>query len=243
MKLIKLNAIPSTNTYVKELRSSTNLSDETVVVTLNQTKGRGQHTNSWQSQPTNSLTFSIYKQFENVDLKYQFYISMAVSLGVYSVLKSLGIPKIKIKWPNDIMAEGKKCCGILIETSIKKENIKDVIIGVGLNVNEVQFENLPNATSLFLASGQNFDRDSVLSMLTSEILKQLQLLQSYKFDELHQQYHAHLYKLGKVSVFENMDGLKFNGIIKGVTKNGLLIVETENESLLHFGLKEIKLLH
>ncbi|GEQ85685.1 biotin--[acetyl-CoA-carboxylase] ligase [Patiriisocius marinistellae] len=242
MNLIKINAIPSTNTYLKELRMSTTLSDETVVLASNQTKGRGQHTNSWQSQPANSLTFSIYKLFGNVKLEHQFYVSMAVSLGVYLTLKKLEIPNVKIKWPNDIMAEEKKCCGILIETSIKKSNIKDAIIGIGLNVNESQFENLPKASSLYLTTGKMFDIDVVLKILTSEILKKLHLLQLNELNKLHDQYHSHLYKMGKISVFEDANGLKFNGIIKGVTNNGLLIVETEDSTLLYFGLKEIRLL-
>ena len=135
MNIIKLDAIESTNDYLK----STDFNNPQVVYTYNQYKGKGQRGNKWMSEPGKNLAFSIKIFPKNFDIKDQFKINVIFSILIFNTLKSLQIPDIKIKFPNDIMSGNKKICGILIELKVKGIEIDNIIIGFGLNVNQENF--------------------------------------------------------------------------------------------------------
>ena len=243
MKLIKLNAIDSTNTYLKSLTKNVSLEDEVVVVTQKQTKGRGQMGAGWQSKTGQSLTFSMFKKFLNVDLSCQSYISFAVAIGIKKGLKKLQIPSVSIKWPNDILSYNKKVCGVLIENKIEGSKITGSIIGVGVNVNETEFNTLPQATSLFLATGVKLDLQEVLQILCETIFEELKKVSVKNYEFIKEEYENELYRKDQVSVFEYPTGERINGMIKGVTQLGELLVEKEDETIEKFEVKQIKLLY
>ena len=143
MYIIKLNAIDSTNSYLKEMASVVFPKDFTVVVTELQTKGRGQMGANWQAEKGKNLTASVFKSLSSFSIYDQFYISMAVALAIFKALSTFEIPKLQIKWPNDILSADTKLCGILIENIIKNGKLNGTIIGFGLNVNQKHFNNLP----------------------------------------------------------------------------------------------------
>src|SRR5690606_16212159 len=146
----KLNATDSTNSYLKKLVQEMQIADWTVVISEDQKKGRGQMGNTWLSRRGQSLTFSVFKRFKGVSGEKQFAISMATSLAIIEALNDMGIPKMAIKWPNDILSGNKKVAGILIENVLEGAYVKHSIIGIGINVNEAVFPNLPQASSLHL---------------------------------------------------------------------------------------------
>ncbi|MDG1263705.1 MAG: biotin--[acetyl-CoA-carboxylase] ligase, partial [Flavobacteriaceae bacterium] len=113
--LIKINATDSTNSWMKERYSSNKCSDGDVVWSQTQNIGRGQSNSIWISEKGKNLTFSIYKEFTDLSIHNPFILSAVVSLAVVATLNSFMIPKIHVKWPNDIMSGDKKICGILIE--------------------------------------------------------------------------------------------------------------------------------
>ena len=119
IKIIKLNAIPSTNDYLKKKHKTGEVFDGEIVWTENQTSGRGQRNKKWISEPFTSLTFSIYKQFNNLLIN-PFKLNAVVCLAIINALEKLSIPKLLIKWPNDILSENKKIGGILIENYFYK---------------------------------------------------------------------------------------------------------------------------
>lgn len=240
MNIIKLNAIPSTNTYLKDLAKTCVLKDYTVVVTSKQTKGRGQLETLWHSQPNNSITLSVFKRFNGLQISQQWYVSMAVSLAVFNTLKHFKIPEISIKWPNDIMSRSKKCCGILIENSVKGTLLDVSIIGVGINVNEVQFKDLPLASSLRLATGNSFDVSLVLGLLLQQLKIQLTRLENQEFEAIFNSYNQKLFRLDTVAVYSNNTTRPFNAILRGVTKSGLLVLEDDSSQRDTYNLKEIK---
>ena len=242
MKIIKLNAIDSTNTYLKNLNKNKEVTDWTLVVSESQTQGRGQMGAAWQSKPGQSLTFSILKRLNGLHISDQSAITFGVSIAIKNVLQKLHIPGIKVKWPNDIMSYQRKLCGILIENQLEGNFVVSTIIGIGLNVNESKFKRLPQATSMKLASGITFNRTEVLELIAEEIQKQIKILESGNIKGLKATYEASLFRKNKVSAFEDADGLQFNGMILGVAKSGELLVETEDEKLRTFELKHIKLL-
>ncbi|MAZ72261.1 MAG: biotin--[acetyl-CoA-carboxylase] ligase [Flavobacteriaceae bacterium] len=242
MKVIKLNAIDSTNSYLKELVANTLVGDELVVTALKQEKGRGQQGATWQSQTGKSLTCSLFKRFEGILAADHFLLNMMVSLGVLDALQQLKIPEVRIKWPNDIMSHGNKVAGILIENQIKGHYIDSSVIGIGLNVNETSFVELPQATSLTMVTGRKFDVDQVLQLIAKSIFKKLQAAQFSKFEFIRNSYCENLFRKDIISVFETKEGDRKNGIIKGISRNGKLIISHEDTLGVAYDLKEIKLL-
>lgn len=227
---------------MKELLRENLLSDFTVVLAEQQTSGRGQMGASWFSKQGQSLTFSVFKDFKGLAAEYHFVISMAVSTAIYDALNNLNIPNLSVKWPNDIMSAKKKIGGILIENVLKGSNVQYSIIGIGLNVNVIYFPDLPQASSMNLESGREFILDEVLLEVLNSLSKSLENLSVADFVEKKKLFEDRLFRKDVISVFEDQKGFRFNGIIKGVSDLGELLVETENEKIQNYQLKEIKLI-
>lgn len=242
MRIIKLNAIDSTNLFLRSLSIDTNVEDFTVVVAKHQTKGRGQMGTVWSSQDAKNLTFSVFKRFDNLKLDQHFVISMVASLAVINTLKKLNLPKLSVKWPNDILSANKKICGILIENVIKQNNVSATVVGIGLNVNQVNFSNLPQASSLLNVTGISYDLDELLQSILKELEILFDLVESNQFKTIKTTYESYLFRKDKPSTFKNEEGL-FSGFIKGVSNEGLLEVLLEDNILKTFDLKTIKLLY
>ncbi|WP_314298848.1 biotin--[acetyl-CoA-carboxylase] ligase [Capnocytophaga gingivalis] len=243
MEIIKLNATNSTNTYLKNLLKEKQVKDLSCIWALSQTQGRGQQGAKWISEPGKNLTFSILKKFENLSSEYHFLLNMEVSLAIFRALKKLYIPDLAVKWANDILSSKKKICGILIENTLHKEQISASIIGIGVNVNQVFFNDLPNVSSLQKIMGHPFDLEEVLLLICQELEVSLKSLSPTRFETMLDEYHTHLFRKDKPSTFEYPNGERFMGYIRGVSHNGQLQVEQEDALMSSFSLKEIKLLY
>jgi len=242
MKLVKLNAINSTNTYLKQLAKEIGTSNWTVVSAEFQTYGRGQVQTKWMSDKGKNLIFSILIKFEALKIKNQFYLNCAISLGIFEALKKYSLPQLKIKWPNDIMAVNKKIGGVLIENSLMNDSIYQTVVGIGLNINQELFsEDLPKVISMINLLNKEFDRDEILFQIVASIKVQIKLLEENKFELLHRNYEQQLFKKDKAYMFEE-NGIKFLGKILGVTNQGLLIIEKENQIIKEYNFKEVKFL-
>ena len=243
MEIIKLNATNSTNTYLKNLLKEKQVKDLSCIWALSQTQGRGQQGAKWISEPGKNLTFSVLKKFENLPSEYHFLLNMEVSLAIFRALKKLYIPDLAVKWANDILSSKKKICGILIENTLPKEQISSSIIGIGLNVNQVFFNDLPNVSSLQKIMGHPFDLEEVLLLICQELEVSLKSLSPTRFETMLDEYHTYLFRKDKPSTFEYPNGERFMGYIRGVSHNGQLQVEQEDALMSSFSLKEIKLLY
>lgn len=243
MEIIKLNATNSTNTYLKNLLKEKQVKDLSCIWALSQTQGRGQQGAKWISEPGKNLTFSILKKFENLSSEYHFLLNMEVSLAIFRALKKLYIPDLAVKWANDILSSKKKICGILIENTLHKEQISSSIIGIGVNVNQIFFNDLPNVSSLQKIMGHPFDLEEVLLLICQELEVSLKSLSPTRFETMLDEYHTHLFRKDKPSTFEYPNGERFMGYIRGVSHNGQLQVEQEDALMSSFSLKEIKLLY
>lgn len=243
MKIIKLDAIGSTNSFLKELAQNSVLDDYTTVVAKKQTLGRGQMNSSWVSEPNKNLTFSIFTRFKTLSIEHQPYLNFAVSLAIFEVLQTLSVPQLAIKWPNDIMSGNQKICGILIETTFTHQRIKNTIIGIGLNVNQEKFpKSISKAASLKMIVGKEFDLDIILQNLVEQIRVKIDDLEHQKFEHIHQNYLNHLYKKEIPMAFKNeRTQLFFMGMIKTVSCSGKLRIQLEDDSIVEFGLKEISI--
>ena len=241
MKIIKLSAIDSTNSFLKDLALNNVLEDYTIVITDHQTKGRGQMETHWESEPFKNLTFSVFTTLNNLEIRHQSYLNFAISLAVYEVLKNMSVSDLYIKWPNDIMADNKKLCGILIETTFKKNRIKNSIIGIGLNVNQEKFSNgLLKVTSLKLEQKREFDLEKLMRDIVLKIKFYIQKLEVNDFEWIHKAYLKALYKKGKPMTFlDSKTNQHFMGIIVNVDSQGKLIVQLEDDSFKEYDTKEI----
>jgi len=243
MRIIKLNAIDSTNTYLRQLSSASALEDYTIVSTQLQTQGRGQRGTIWESQDSKNLMFSVYKSMSFVEFSNAFCISMVTALSLVKTLKQFGVPKPMIKWPNDILSENKKVCGILIENIVTQNTLKATIIGIGLNVNQTEFPNLPQASSMLLQTGKVFSQDEILLAIVQHMKYYFTFLKKKKIEVPTEAYESALFRKDKPSTFKDAEGSLFSGFIKGVTQTGNLQVLLEDAIVKEFDLKEITLLY
>ena len=169
MQLIKLDATPSTNSYLKRLMKEKKAEDFTVVVCAYQEQGRGQKGNSWISEKGKNLTVSILRLLPSFEVHQAFLLNSLMSLVIYEVLSEFSVPDLTVKWPNDIMSGNQKICGILIENTLQGNFIKQSVLGFGLNVNQEYFEGLPHASSLKLKTGKEYDLDFLLDKILERI--------------------------------------------------------------------------
>ena len=243
MQIIKLNATDSTNLYLKDLMNIKSLEDYTIVVAEKQTLGRGQMGTKWESKPFKNLTFSILKQIGSGEVNKPFILNICVSLAVYTVLSKLHLPDLKVKWPNDILSGNFKICGILIENIFSGNRMLASVIGIGLNVNQTTFNNLPNVSSLKSLTGKTFNLDQLLVEFQS-ILKQTFLeLDEKGVVEMQKKYENVLFRKDKPSTFKDNNGNLFMGFIRGVSNEGRLVVTLEDDIKKEFDLKAIRLLY
>ncbi len=242
MQIIKLNATESTNSYLKQLAATNRLADFTVVTAREQTKGRGQVETVWESEPGKNLTFSILKKHSGFDSRHHFLISICVSYAIYEVLSRFGVPRLSIKWPNDILSGTSKICGILIENSIAGQEIKTSVIGIGLNVNQQSFLNVTSASSLSSLLNRELDLDTLLDALLVNLKHYLDRIEGLDGAEMLKNYQDVLFRNNIPATFKEPNGLLFTGIIRGISSDGKLRIALDDNSLKEYALKEIKLM-
>ena len=243
MHIIKLNAIGSTNTFLKDLVLDTEVKNYTVITADSQTQGRGQMGTSWESEAGKNLMFSVFVAHTSFDIKDAVYLNYAISLAVCTVLSGYNNSKMTVKWPNDILSDSKKISGLLIENAFNASKIKHSIIGVGVNVNQEQFsEDLKMATSLKKVVGETIDKEDLLYKFVSKIKKEVENCVPENFSKLKARYLSVLYKYQVPAMFKLLDGTVFMGKIVGVNASGALEVERDDESIHVFGLKQVKML-
>ena len=242
MNVIKLDAIESTNDYLK----SAVFNNTQVAYTYNQFKGKGQRGNKWMSEPGKNLAFSIKIYPKNIDIKDQFKINVIFSLLILNTLKSLQIPDIKIKFPNDIMSGNKKICGILIELKVKGSEIDNIIIGFGLNVNQENFGELTNASSLKLISNLNYDLDGISNLFIQNLTRHSYLNKLFNlnlgFDKTLEHYNQNLYGLNSNSIFQKNKS-RFTGKIKSITSSGGINILKKDGRVQTYNFDEIKMMY
>ncbi|CAL2076791.1 biotin--[acetyl-CoA-carboxylase] ligase [Tenacibaculum sp. 190524A02b] len=240
MRIIKVNAIDSTNSFLKEMALSTALENFTVVVAKHQTSGRGQMNTVWDAEVGKNLTFSVFSRFFNLLVSNHRYLNFTIAVSVYEALKDLSVPELTIKWPNDILSEGRKICGVLIENSLKGVEIQSSIIGIGLNVNEEFITNSSlKAVSLKDIFQKEFDLETVLLLVLEKLQQNVALLNAAQYTNLEKRYLAVLHKKNVPSMFKTSQNVLFMGKIIGISIQGKLQIELSDETIQEFEIKEV----
>lgn len=237
-RIIRVNQLDSTNSYALQLLKDTNPSGGTVVMALNQTEGRGQQTNAWESESGKNLTISLILRPDFIFAQDQFQVSMLISLGVSDYLKTY-TENVSIKWPNDIYVGDKKIAGVLIEQSIMGAHLSHSVCGIGLNVNQEEFtSHAPNPISLNILTKKNYQLETELKKLLAAIEKRYFQLMDKEGKELEADYLKSLYWINKKHTFEDENG-KFNGNIIGISEFGQLQIEDNKREIRTYNFKEV----
>ena len=238
MKIIKLDAIDSTNSFLKKKMNNQEIDDFTIVYSQNQFQGRGRTTKEWISEPNKNIAFSLFKRFKRPELEHLFLLNVIVSISILELLKKYNVRDASVKWPNDIMVKNKKISGILIENIIKKNNLINSVIGIGINVNQEKFPDLMCATSIINETRISVEIDSLATDLTKIIssnFKFLELNSNFYLD----QYNNKLYNKKQTVVFKNSIGKKQVGKIVKVDLSGNLTIMNEKGKIEYFKENEI----
>ena len=235
MNIIKKDVITSTNDYIKDNYES--LENYTVVTANYQTNGKGRISRTWESKPCENIIFSmLINDFKNrTDLNL---LSLVASVSVHKLLNKY-LLNTKIKWPNDILVDNKKICGILLEG---KSNTKSsmIVIGIGINVNQITFsDEIDNfTTSLRKELNKHFDIDTLVLELRNQLLSDIEdfLNNNNTFIDY---IRNNLYAKNQTITYTK-DNKEYEGIILDVYDDGKLIIK-KDEEILHINSGEIKI--
>ena len=237
-KIIKVNATRSTNDKVKMLIKSKKILSGDLIIAKYQYGGRGQRMNKWYSSYGKNLLCSLFYRPLDINADRTFLINQVVSLAVLKTIRKFNNEKCLIKWPNDILSVNKKIAGILVENSLSSDKVNYSIIGLGININQVFFKRLPNATSIKKISNKNIDIDRVLN----------ELIDSYKFyftkindiKYINDEYNQNIF--GKEGCRFKMNGKEYCGRIISISNTGIIKLNTGSE-IGNYDSRNVKLLY
>lgn len=237
--LIDLEKVDSTNNHAKNLLLKEKPAEGTLIVAKEQYSGRGQMGNEWKTESGSNLTLSIILYPDFLEADKQFFLNMAISLGVKDFCETILNDEVKIKWPNDIYYHDSKLGGILIENTINGSRISSSVIGIGINVNQKKFDpSLSNPTSLYLISNEEYKLPDLVEQLCTFIEKYYLQLRQQHYNFLDKGYMVSLYRYQQTHEFKKGDQV-FKGEINGVTKDGKLLIHSGGKEL-RFAFKEVE---
>ena len=241
MNFVHLKQTDSTNAYLQRQQSEADIRNW-VVSADEQTAGKGMGSNGWESETGQNLTFSMALDMGFLPAERQFLLSEAVALGLYEALCPL-IPeeKLHIKWPNDLYYENRKLAGILINSTIKA-NLMDIsIIGIGLNVNQMQFQNWPtHPISLKMITGKTYDLQPLLEQVAESIYNKVEILKVSP-TAIEEEYLQRLFRYRTWADYE-VNGKVLRLFMTGIDAFGRLMLVDEDNKEYCFDIKEIKFL-
>lgn len=237
---IELEKTASTNAFLQEMPEEERVGK--VVYAREQTAGKGMGSNSWESEPGMNLTFSMGIDMSFLKAADQFLLSQAVPLGLLDVLDRI-IPSdsLSVKWPNDLFYGERKLCGILINSTIRGQMMGVSVVGIGLNVNQMQFQDWPtHPISMKLILGREVALEPLLHQLAAAVDQRVQLLRSpegvakIKMDYLNRLYRYHTWADYEVA------GQKVRRFITGIDSFGRLETVDESGTPYVYDIKEVK---
>lgn len=229
----------STNKALRERMATGQVEEGSVVVAGFQTAGRGQVGNVWESEAGKNLTFSVVLYPETVPANRQFVLSQLAALSVKEVLDAY-TDHITVKWPNDIYWKDKKICGMLIENDLCGKNIYATIIGIGINLNQLEFRSdAPNPVSLAQITGSVYDADDVLDRFLSILYKWYLRLLKGEEDVIRNKYREALYRRDGYYPFSDDDG-GFAARIYDIEPTGHLVLQLQDGTLRRYAFKEVR---
>ena len=237
----RVKTLASTNDYLSELCKQGKAEEFYTVIAEDQTDGKGQRGNSWESEPGKNLTFSIALYPTAIEANKQFHLSMLASIAIIDTLTDY-TDGFSIKWPNDIYWHDKKICGILIENELEGQYLSQSIIGIGLNINQTEFlSSAPNPVSLYQIIGKEIDKDEVFSKIIHALLGGYKALEDNFIEAsacISHLYKKFLYRKDDFHIYQDKDGT-FEARIHNVGNDGYLYLEDTGNNIRKYAFKEV----
>ena len=235
MRVIRLDTVDSTNTYLHAYRG-----DEDVVVTArHQTAGRGQGGNRWEDAEGQNLLFSIQIRPVEVAIGHQFVLAMAEALALKRALDAYA-DGMELKWPNDIYHRDRKLSGTLIETAVSGGRLKRMILGTGINVNQRSFtSDAPNPVSLSQITGSDESIDHLLERILQAFDDYYRRVQEGDYAGISREYHEALYRRKGFYRYRDADG-EFDAELVGVAYDGRLSLRDSEGRQRSYAFKEVE---
>lgn len=237
---IGLEKTSSTNAYMLEMPEAERV--DKVVCAKEQSAGKGMGSNQWESAPGLNLTFSMGVDMSFMKASDQFLLSQAVPLGLLDVLDTmLHIEQLKLKWPNDLVFGARKLCGILINSTIHGVDMGVSVIGIGLNVNQMQFQDWPtHPISMKMILGHEVELEPLLHQLVDAVDDRVQKLRTAEgISEIKKDYLERLFRYHQWGDYETKEG-PVKLYIDGIDEFGRLITLDESGSPKIFDVKELR---
>lgn len=236
MNILKFDCIDSTNTY--GVTHFDELHDKTAISASQQTKGKGRFNRVWISTKSENVYLSLILKPEKKD--YLPNLTQYLSVVTAKILETYGVTP-EIKWPNDVLVNRKKICGILSEGVLEKNKLKGIVLGIGINLNmdrsTIDSIDRP-ATSLNLETNAGIDKDLFLHKLIEEFFKDYENVITHGFEYFKQDYLKYVKFLNKEIFIQQRDGSeKIQYTAKNIDDNGNLIVvdKTNKEKIIFSG--------
>ena len=237
----RVKILASTNDYLAELCKQGKAEEFYTVIAEDQTDGKGQRGNSWESEPGKNLTFSIVLYPTAIKANKQFHLSMLASIAIIDTLTDY-TDGFSIKWPNDIYWHDKKICGILIENELEGQYLSQSIIGIGLNINQTEFfSSAPNPVSLYQIIGKEIDKDEVFPKIIHALLGGYKALEDNFIEAsacISHLYKKFLYRKDDFHIYQDKDGT-FEARIHDVGNDGYLYLEDTGNNIRKYAFKEV----
>ena len=226
--IYRFGKIDSTNSYLLQLGDE-GFPEGTVVVADEQLKGRGRFGRRWEAEPLSSLLFSILLRPAFLQRDEVFILTFSAAVAVAESLEDVAGVRTELKWPNDILIDSKKVCGLLLESSFEADRLNHIVLGIGLNVNQTTFpvEIKEKATSLALSAGRNFDRDEILFAILGKFAAMYETLRARDFYRVMKKWRERSNLFGR-KIRVQLADRTFEGIFDDVTDDGLLILKTSS---------------
>lgn len=238
--IIRFHEIDSTNNYAMHLINEGMAEHGMVILSDFQTKGKGQLGNLWISEDGKNLLCSIIIDTKGFAIENQFVLNCMTCVCIAEILmQEYNIPNVSIKWPNDIYAGNRKIAGILIENSLRGNIWTFAILGIGLNVNQMNFQNIQSVTSLKIESKQEIQISELLQFVMKK-LNDYFLFFYQKTDSIMQLYNSYLMYRNEVIQFKLNNKIQ-EGTLYRVNELGQIEMLVD-EKLIAFQHKEIQLI-
>ncbi|MBI1803836.1 MAG: biotin--[acetyl-CoA-carboxylase] ligase [Ignavibacteriae bacterium] len=226
-RIFSFDSIDSTNSFAKNIAHE--VEEGTLVIAEEQTAGRGRLGRSWQSERENNLTFSIIIK-PDILAEHLGVLSLYAGLAVTEALQAQTQLVPHCKWPNDVLIGGKKCCGILSESTLAREKATSVVIGIGINVNQSSFPDDILATSLSLEAGRVFDRVNVLAAVLAKLEEWYRCIRMQEYTRIIDAWKSHAPMLGRHMRIKHNDDV-LEGIARRIETDGSLILQSNGREL------------
>jgi BirA family biotin operon repressor/biotin-[acetyl-CoA-carboxylase] ligase len=238
---IELQTVDSTNFYAEQLLKTQKVSEGTIIFAHDQTSGKGQGENNWESEPRKNATFSLVLFPKFLPPGQQFLLNKVIALGVLDFLVRVAVEqKLSVKWPNDIYAGNRKIGGILIQNTVCGTVYESCIAGIGVNINQKTFNtSLPNPVSLKQITGKDYPVKDAVDLIVAHIDERYQQLQKGLSELLDREYREQLFGINEWRDYF-VDKKLIKGKIRGVDESGMLMMEMENNPISHFNHGEVE---